>query len=134
MSRMIFINHAVADLAKSIEFFTALGFTFNPAFTDDKATCLVINDRAFVMLLTTSFFDGFHDKQTADAMTTTETLLGLSAGSREEVDDLCNRAFAAGGVQSTEPNDQGFMYGWGFQDLDGHLWEVMWMDPQESPA
>lgn len=132
MSRMLFVNHPVHDLARSKAFFTHLGFDFNPAFGDDNAACLIINDQACVMLLATKFFEGFHHKQTADATTTAETILTVSADSREDVDDLCHKAFAAGATKSEPLTDQGSMYGWSFQDLDGHLWEVIWMDQSAS--
>ncbi|ATB28656.1 VOC family protein [Melittangium boletus] len=128
-SRMIFVNLPVRDLKRSVEFFTKLGFTFNPQFTDEKATCMIINEQAFVMLLVEEFFKGFTQNQICDTRTHTEGLFALSAGSRAEVDDLVNRAIAAGGKHAAKPQDHGFMYGWSFYDLDGHHWEVSWMDP-----
>ncbi|MBA3268627.1 MAG: VOC family protein [Acidimicrobiia bacterium] len=131
-SRKIFVNLAVKDLGKSVAFFTQLGFTFDPKFTDDQATCMIISDEAFVMLLVESRFKDFIKKDICDARTHTEVLLALSAESREQVDELVNKAFAAGGAPANDPMDQGFMYGWSFQDLDGHNWEVIWMDPSAA--
>ena len=129
MSRMIFVNLPVRDLGKSVEFFTSLGFEFNPQFTDEKATCMVVSEQAFVMLLVESFFQTFTKKAIADTATHIETLLALSAESREEVDELVEKALAAGGRKAEEPQDHGYMYGASFEDLDGHIWEAIWMDP-----
>ena len=129
MSKLIFVNLPVKDLPKSVDFFTALGFEFNPDFTDDNATAMIINEQAFVMLLVEDFFRGFTKKDLADTSRHTEAIMALSADSRQEVDDLVDKALAAGGRPSNETMDQGGMYGRSFQDLDGHLWEVMYMDP-----
>lgn len=129
MSRMIFVNLPVKDLAKSVEFFTGLGFAFNAQFTDENATCMVVNEQACVMLLVEPFFQSFTTKGIADTVTHTETMIALSADTREEVDELVGRALSSGGRQAGETQDQGFMYGRSFEDLDGHIWEVMWMDP-----
>jgi uncharacterized protein len=129
MSRMIFVNLPVKSLPKSVEFFTALGFEFNPQFTDEKATCMVISEQACVMLLVEPFFKTFIDKEIADAVTHTETIVSLSAESRAEVDDVFARAVAAGARPVKDPQDEGFMYSRTFQDLDGHLWDLVWMDP-----
>ena len=129
MSRMIFVNLPVKNLPKSVEFFTALGFEFNPQFTDEKATCMVISEQACVMLLVEPFFKTFIDKEIADAVTHTETIVSLSAESRAEVDDVFERAVAAGARPVKDPQDEGFMYSRTFQDLDGHLWDLVWMDP-----
>ncbi|MDQ4008085.1 MAG: VOC family protein [Actinomycetota bacterium] len=129
MSRQIFVNLPVKDLQKSIDFFTGLGFEFNPQFTDDKATCMVIGNGSYVMLLAEDFFRSFTRKDVCNTMTHTEAILAISAESRESVDDLVNQALAAGGQPSSDPIDDGPMYGWSFQDLDGHLWEVIYMDP-----
>jgi predicted lactoylglutathione lyase len=129
MERMIFVNLPVRDLAKSMEFFSALGFTFNPQFTDDKAACMIISDKAFAMLLSEPFFRGFTSNEVCDTSTHTETLLALSCESRAEVDQLVRKAIDAGGRHAKDPMDHGFMYGWSFYDLDGHHWEVLWMDP-----
>ena len=129
MSRKIFVNLAVADLPKSMEFFRGLGFDFNPKFTDEKAGCMVVSDEASVMLLSEPFFRGFTRREPADTKTVTEAMLALSCRSRAEVDALVRKAIDAGGSQAMDPMDYGFMYGWSFYDLDGHHWEVMWMDP-----
>ncbi|HUR81967.1 MAG TPA: VOC family protein [Thermoanaerobaculia bacterium] len=129
MERMIFVNLPVRDLAKSMELFSALGFTFNPQFTDDKAACMIISDKAFAMLLTEPFFRGFTSNDVCDTSKYTETLLALSCESRAEVDQLVRKALDAGGRHAKDPQDHGFMYGWSFYDLDGHHWEVLWMDP-----
>lgn len=129
MARKIFVNLPVTDLDKSVAFFTTLGFEFNAQFTDENATSMVVNDDAAVMLLVREFFTTFTDKAVADTTASTEAIVTLSADSREDVDDLVNKAISAGGRTIKEPQDHGFMYGWGFEDLDGHLWEVMWMDP-----
>ncbi|MGA0558329.1 VOC family protein [Larkinella sp. VNQ87] len=137
MATQIFVNLPVEDLNKSIEFFTKLGYSFNPQFTDEKATCMVISDTIYVMLLVKPFFKTFTKKEVADASRVTESIICLSAESREAVDELIGKAVAAGATTPNEKMDQGFMYGHGFEDLDGHLWEVMWMDPnavQEQPA
>ncbi|MGH3320239.1 MAG: VOC family protein [Streptosporangiaceae bacterium] len=126
---MIFVNLPVKDLNKSIAFFTKLGFEFNPQFTDENATCMIVNDHAFVMLLVEDFFQTFTKKDLCDATTQTESILALSADSREAVDDMVNKALGAGGSRANDPMDEGPMYGWSFQDPEGHLWEVMYMDP-----
>ncbi len=128
-SRKIFVNLPVRDLSKSVDFFTQLGFEFDPQFTDENATCMIVSDEAFVMLLVEDFFKTFTKKQLCDTTAHTEAILALSACSREQVDEIVNKALAAGGQPSNDPMDQGFMYGWSFQDIDGHLWEVIYMDP-----
>lgn len=128
MSRMIFVNLPVQDLDRSVTFFTQLGFDFNAAFTDENATCMVVSEQAFVMLLVRPFFATFTRKAVADA-SVTETTLGLSAGSREEVDALVDRALSLGATAVDQAQDEGYMYGRSFYDLDGHLWEFIWMDP-----
>lgn len=127
--RKIFVNLPVRDLARSVEFFTALGFAFNPQFTDDKATCMIVSEEAFVMLLTQPFFKTFTKREICDTSTHTEGLFALSCESRADVDDMVKKAVAAGGKHAMEPQDHGFMYGWSFYDIDGHHWEVVWMDP-----
>lgn len=133
MATKIFVNLPVNDLNKSIEFFTQLGYSFNPQFTDENATCMIITEDIFVMLLVKPFFQTFTKKEIVDANKSTEVLICLSAESREDVDELVSKAIKAGGTSPNEPQDHGFMYGHGFQDLDGHLWEVMWMDPNAAP-
>jgi predicted lactoylglutathione lyase len=129
MATMIFVNLPVKDLNRSVDFFTKLGYTFNAQFTDENATCMVISDTIYVMLLVEPFFKTFTNKEIADATKSTEVIVSLSAESRDEVDALVRKAVDAGATTIKEPIDQGFMYGHGFQDLDGHLWETMWMDP-----
>ena len=128
-SRKIFVNLAVRDLQKSMEFFSALGFEFNRQFTDDKAACMVISDEAFVMLLAEPFFKSFTKREPCDTSRSTEAMMALSCQSRAEVDEMVRRAVDAGGTHAMDPQDHGFMYGWSFYDLDGHHWEVVWMDP-----
>lgn len=129
MSRKIFVNLPVKDLDRSVDFFTKLGFAFNPQFTDENATCMVVGDDIFVMLLVEPFFTSFSHKGIPDTAETAQVLVGLSADSRDEVDDLADRALSNGGTASGETQDHGTMYGRAFQDPDGHIWEVMWMDP-----
>jgi predicted lactoylglutathione lyase len=132
-NKMIFVNLPVRDLPCSMTFFKALGFSFNPQFTDATAACMVIDDpHIFAMLLTHEKFAGFTPKGTSicDAKQSTEVLVCLSCESRAEVDALVRKAVAAGGTIFKDPQDHGFMYGHGFQDLDGHVWELMWMDPK----
>jgi predicted lactoylglutathione lyase len=129
MARKIFVNLAVADLDKSMEFFRKLGFAFNPQFTDDKAACMVISSEGYVMLLTEPFFRTFTKRQPCDTGKCSEVLLALSCESRAEVEELVRNAIDAGGAHAMDPVDHGFMYNWSFYDPDGHHWEVLWMDP-----
>jgi uncharacterized protein len=129
LSRMIFVNLPVSDLHRSVGFWRDLGFDFNPQFTDENAACLVVSDLACVMLLSEKYFSTFTDKDITDTGTQTETIVALSAESREEVDRLTERALASGGSPSNETQEEGYMYGRSFQDPDGHLWEVIYMDP-----
>ncbi|GIP37852.1 extradiol dioxygenase [Paenibacillus sp. J31TS4] len=129
----IFVNLPVKDLDRSVAFFSKLGFSFNPHFTDENATCMVIHDNIFVMLLVESFFQTFTKKPIADASRGTEVIVALSTASREQVDELADKALAAGGSVSNDPVDHGFMYTRSFQDPDGHLWEVFHMDPNAVP-
>ena len=129
MATQIFLNLPVKDLNKSIEFFTKLGYTFNQQFTDENATCMIISDTIYVMLLVESYFKTFNTKEIANTKTTVEALLGLSAESKEEVDKLVDAAISAGGTQTKDPQDLGFMYSRTFEDLDGHVWEIFWMNP-----
>ncbi|MGW3917250.1 VOC family protein [Streptomyces sp. NPDC005070] len=127
--QMIFVNLPVSDVAASRTFFTELGYTINPQFSTDDCACVVISDTIIAMLLGKQRYADFTKKEIADATKTSEVLLCLSAESREKVDELVDAAIAAGGSGSGEAQDQGFMYGRSFDDLDGHTWEVMWMDP-----
>ena len=129
MSRKLFVNVQVRDLKKSMDFFSTLGFTFNPQFTDDKAACMVLSDEAYFMLLTDKFFRTFTKRQPADTTRSTEAMFALSCNSKAEVDEMVRKAIDGGGKHAMDPTDHGFMYGWSFYDLDGHHWEVLWMDP-----
>lgn len=128
-STQIFVNLPVVDLEKSKEFYTRLGFSINEQFTDENASCVVISDTIYVMLLTHDFFRRFTSKAIVDSQDATEVINAISAESRTGVDELADRALAAGGTQTNPPQDEGFMYSRSFSDLDGHLWEVMHMDP-----
>ena len=129
MAKQIFVNLSVKDLNKSKAFFDALGYSFNPQFTNDDAACMVISDTIYTMLLTEPFFKKFTEKDLVDAKKATEVLVCLSADSRAEVDDMVRKAVAAGGRIYNEPQDHGFMYCHGFEDLDGHQWELAYTDP-----
>ena len=129
-SRKIFVNLAVRDLKRAKAFFSALGFDFNPKFTDDNGACMVISDEGYVMLLAEPFFKTFTTRQVCDTSRQTEALLALSCESRSEVDELVKKAIGAGGRDAMPAQDHGFMYGRSFYDLDGHHWEVLWMDPK----
>ena len=129
MPTQIFVNLPVKDLAQSIDFFTKLGFTFNAQFTDETATCMIVSEDIFVMLLTHEKFKTFTPNPICDATKSTEVLVCLSRDSREKVDEIVRQAIAAGGRTYNAPQDHGFMYAHGFQDPDGHIWEVMHMDP-----
>lgn len=133
MARKLFVNLPVRELDRSVAFFTALGFSFNAHFTDDTATCMIVSENSFVMLLTEEKFRQFTPRQLCDTAQATEVLLCLSAESRAEVEQLVAQAVAAGGSIYKEPLDFGFMYGHSFQDLDGHQWEVMFMEPEALP-
>ena len=137
MSRMIFLNLPVQDLNRSKEFFGALGFEFDPKFTDDSATCMIVSDQAFVMLLVKERFADFTKKEVADATTSTEAIVAVSADSREAVDEFADAALGAGGTPANDPMDMGFMYSRSFNDPDGHLWEAVWMSAEaieQGPA
>jgi uncharacterized protein len=128
-TRKIFVNLPVRDLKKSMSFFSTLGFNFNPQFTDEKAACMVISEEAFVMLLAEPYFKTFTRQALCDTSKATEGLFALSCDTRGEVDEIVKKAISAGGRHAMDPQDHGFMYGWSFDDLDGHHWEVLWMDP-----
>ena len=134
MPRSLYVNLPVKDLERTVDFFTALGFAFNPMFTDENATCMIVNDGTSVMLLVESYFATFTKKPLADAHAVTETLLALSLDSRAEVDDFIAKALAKGAVEYAEPKDLGFMYQRGIADLDGHQWEVFFMDESQMPG
>ncbi len=131
-SRLIFVNLPVKDVAATQRFFGSLGFDFDPKFTDDSCACMVVSEQAYVMLLDRARFADFTAKPVADASAGTEAILCVSADDREGVDSLADAALAAGGTFARDAMDHGFMYGRSFHDLDGHLWEVMWMDPEAA--
>ena len=129
MATQIFVNLPVKNLNRSVEFFTKLGFKFNPEFADETATCMIVSENIFVMLLTEAKFKTFTPKEICDATKSTEVLVCLSLESREEVDEMVREAVAAGGTTNSEPKDYEFMWQHGFQDLDGHIWELIYMNP-----
>ncbi|MEV6582353.1 VOC family protein [Streptomyces sp. NPDC051582] len=129
MPTMIFVNLPVKDIEAAKAFWVELGYSFNPQFSDDKTGCLVISDTIFAMLMTEARFGDFATKEVADATKTTEVMLALSADSREQVDEVLGAALAAGATEPRPAQDLGFMYGRAFEDLDGHVWEYVWMDP-----
>lgn len=128
MAKQIFVNLPVKDLGKTIEFFKKLGFEFNPQFTDENATCMVVNENIFVMLLVEKFFKTFTQKEICDTTKNTELITALSTESREKVDQMLENVIKAGGKESMKPQDHGWMYGRSFEDLNGHLWEIIYMD------
>lgn len=135
MPRLTFINLPVKNLATSTEFFTSIGFEFDPQFTDENATRMILSDEASVMLVMEPFFETFIGPQeVADTAKSREVLVGFSAESREQVDELTEKALAAGAHEVGEPDDQGFMYMRGFRDLDGHQWSFIYMDMSAIPA
>jgi predicted lactoylglutathione lyase len=136
MATKIFVNLPIANLDRSVEFFKRVGYSFNPQFTDETATCMVISEDIYAMLLTHPKFKTFIPGEISDALKQTEVLVCLSCDSRQAVDDVIARAIVAGGTTYRDPDDHGFMYGRSYQDLDGHIWEYVWMDsaaimPQE---
>jgi predicted lactoylglutathione lyase len=131
-ARKIFVNLSTRDLKRAMEFFSKLGFEFHPKFTDDRAACMVISEEASVMILGEPFFKTFTKREICNTATHTEALYALSCESRAEVDEMVAKAVAAGGAHAGEPMDHGFMYVRSFYDLDGHHWEVLWMDPKAT--
>ena len=129
MTTKIFVNLPVKDLKRSMEFFTELGYQFNAQFTDETAACMIVSEDIYIMLLTHPKFKVFTPKAICDATKSTEVLVCLSCESREKVDNLVRKAVAASGITYAEPKDYGFMYQHGFQDLDGHIWELIYMEP-----
>ena len=127
--RKLFVSVPVNDLQRSIEFFEALGFTFNQQFTDATATCMLVGEDAYFMLLTHEKFASFTTRPIGDARKAVSVGLSISAESREEVDEIVKKAIAAGGTEAMGPEDHGFMYSWDFFDLDGNQWGIFWMDP-----
>jgi uncharacterized protein len=132
--KQIFVNLPIADMARSKAFFTALGYSFNPQFTNDQGAALVLGDNLYAMLLVREFFKTFIDKPIADAHSSTEVLVCVSCDSREQVETLVAKARAAGGKLPRPPQDHGFMYAHGFEDLDGHLWELVHMSGMPPQA
>lgn len=132
MAKQIFVNIPVKDLKKSVDFFTKLGFTFNPQFTDENATCMIVSDTIYVMLLVEPFFKSFTKKEVADTSKCNEAIICLSAESKEEIDDYVKKAVEAGASENPK-QDYGWMYNWGFADLDGHNWEFAYMDMSQMP-
>jgi uncharacterized protein len=128
MTTKIFVNLSVKDLNRSVDFFTKLGFNFNPQFTDENATCMIIGEDIFVMLLVEKFFKSFTKKEICDTSKNTEAILALSVESKEKVDQMMGKALEAGGSEPREKQDHGWMYGRSFEDVDGHLWEVFFME------
>ena len=128
MTTKIFVNLPVKNLNKTIEFFTKLGFKFNPQFTDENATCMIVGEDIFVMLLVEKFFKTFTKKEICDTSKNTEVIVALSVEGREKVDKMINKAIEAGGRESREPQDHGWMYGRSFEDINGHIWEIIYMD------
>ena len=132
MATQIFVNLPVKNLDHSVAFFTQLGFRFDPQFTDEMATGMIVGENIFVMILVEIKFKTFTPKVICDATKSTEVLVCLSLESRQEVDAMVSKAVAAGGSTYNEPQDHGFMYGHGFQDLDGHIWELIYMEARED--
>jgi hypothetical protein len=132
MATKIFVNLPVKNLDESVAFFAALGFKHNPQFTDETAACIVVSEDIFVMLLTEAKFKTFTPKKICDAKASTEVLVALSLDSREQIDDIVRKAVRAGGTTYNDAQDHGFMYSHGFQDLDGHIWEVVFMEPSSA--
>ena len=128
--RKLFVNIPVNDLQRSIDFFEALGFTFNQQFTDATATSMIVGEDAYFMLLTKDKFASFAKRPIGDPTRETGALFALALESRDAVDAMVKKAVELGGTHALEPQDHGFMYGWSFYDLDGHHWEVFWMDPK----
>ena len=130
-SMQIYVNLAVKDLKRSIEFFRGLGFSFNPKFTDENASCMIVGDNIFVMLLAENFFKSFTNKPLVDAKKATEVLVAFSCASRAQVSEIVSKAVARGARTPLEPKDYGFMFQHGFEDLDGHMWELFHMNPSK---
>lgn len=134
MSKQIYVNLPVKDLERSKAFFSSLGFTFNAQFTNEQGACMVVSDDIYVMLLVETFFQTFTHKRVADAREVTEVLVCLSCESRGQVDELVAKAVSAGGKAPRAPQDHGFMYGHGFEDPDGHIWELVHMSAEVPTA
>jgi uncharacterized protein len=128
VATQIFVNLPVKDLNKAIEFFSKLDFKFNPQFTDENATCMIVGENIFVMLLVEKIFKTFTKKEICDTVKNTEVMVALSTDSKEKVDEMINKAIESGGNESREPQNHGWMYGRSFEDIDGHIWEIIYMD------
>ena len=126
--RMIFVNLPVKNLSASLAFFSELGFAFNPKFSDDRAACMVVDENIFVMLLTEDRFKDFINDEIADAATTTEAILCVSVDSKEQIDETIAKAIAASGKAWKPAMNEGPMHGGSFQDIDGHVWELLYME------
>jgi predicted lactoylglutathione lyase len=133
MEAKIFVNLPVKDLKRTMDFFSSLGFSYNPQFTDEKAACMIINQDSSVMLLKEDFFKSFTKKGIVNAHNCTEVLTAISTDSRERVNDIVNKAISLGVTEAREPEDYGYMYTRSFNDPDGHIWEVSWMDLNSLP-
>jgi predicted lactoylglutathione lyase len=129
MLNAIFVNLPIENLKNSVAFFTALGFTFNEQFTDEESTCMIVSENIYVMLLEKRKFSSFTSRKIADK-DTTEVTLSFSCSSADEVRTLSEKAFALGAKRVNDPEDHGFMFSWGFEDLDGHMWDLFWMNPE----
>ena len=129
MFKQIFINLPIKNLKKSVAFFGELGFTFNEQFSDDESTCMIVSEHIYVMLLEERKFLSFTSRKIADH-DTTEMTMSFSCASADEVRAISEKAFALGAKKVNEPEDMGFMFSWGFEDLDGHMWDLFWMNPE----
>ncbi|MEN9751695.1 MAG: hypothetical protein RLZZ600_742 [Actinomycetota bacterium] len=129
MFNSIFVNLPVENLKRSVAFFTELGFTFNAQFTDETSTCMIVGDNLYVMLIEHAKFSGFVDKKIAPK-DSVEAILAFSCDSADHVRTLSEKAISMGARKINDPEDHGFMFSWGFEDLDGHLWDLFWMNPE----
>ena len=134
MAKQIFINLAVKDLKKSMAFYTALGFTNNPQFSDDAGKCMVWSDTIYVMLLSHEKFKSFTDKAIADTKSKIAGLFSLSVDSLDEVNSIMEKGLKAGGIEPNEMRDYGFMQQRTIEDFDGHTWEIFYMDVSKFPG
>lgn len=134
MAKNIFVNLPVKDLEKTKEFFSKLGFSFNPQFTDEKAASLIISENIYAMLITEEYFKTFTKKEIVNATKATEVINALSVESKEAVDEMVDKAVSAGGRINRDPDDYGWMYSKSFEDLDGHIWEILWIDQNNIPV
>jgi predicted lactoylglutathione lyase len=133
MAKQIFVNLPIKDMERSKNFFTGLGFSFDPQFTNDKGACMIIGPNIYAMLLVESFFQTFTKKEIIDSSKSTEVIIAISVESRAKVTEMVDTALKAGGSISSDPQDYGWMYARSFQDPDGHIWEVLYTDPSGPP-